>query len=364
MSYTLAIGPSAPYWPGPQRLVLTVAGETVRDVVYRPNEDERDYSSRLQRLEPEQVLDLMTRRRGGSMFAHALAFCQALEALLDTPPPQRAAYLRCAVAEIERLASHLSALHAVFSLLGQQRRTDVLHALRGQAHRALRLLTEPAELSTLCMPGGMRHNLDDERWSELLTLLNEMHRHLFELIDQTIDDPRLLARTVDVGTVARGAAEQFMLRGPLARAAGLEVDTRLDEPYAAYPRLNVRRIVQEGGDVHARLVLLLLEAFESIKLADQALQEMPAGSHTSADAFPTAVPAGEARAAVESPRGLLRYRLAGDGYRLTDLAVDAPQQIDRLLARTLFVGAVLDNVVLIALSTGPWEDGTAHLAKP
>jgi Ni,Fe-hydrogenase III large subunit len=344
--------------------VLTVAGETVRDVVYRPNEEERDYSSRLQRLEPEQVLDLMTRRRGGSTFAYALALCQALEALLETSPPQRAAYLRCAVAEIERLASHLGALHAVFSLLGQQRRTEVLHALRDQAHRALRLLTEPAELSTLCMPGGMRHDLDDERQSELLTLLNETRRHLFALIDQTIDDPRLLARTVDVGTVARGAAEQFMLRGPLARAAGLEVDTRLDEPYAAYARLDVRRIVQEGGDVHARLVLLLLEAFESIKLADQALQDMPAGPHASTDAFPTAVPAGEARSAVESPRGLLRYRLESDGNRLTDLAVDAPQQIDRLLARTLFVGAVLDNVVLIALSTGPWEDGTAHLAKP
>jgi Ni,Fe-hydrogenase III large subunit len=341
---------------------MKVEGETVRDVIYRTNEDDRDFSSRLQRLEFEQVLELVTRRRGQSAFAHGLAFCQALEALLEAELPRRAAFLRCVVAELERLASHLGALHAVFELLGQQRRTAVLRALHEQSRQALRLVAEPTELGTLCIPGGMRHDIDSEAWSELQTLLNEMQRHLFELIDQTIDDPRLLARTVDVGTVARGAAEQFMLRGPLARAAGLEIDLRLDEPYAAYARLEVRRVVQEGGDVHARLVLLLLEAFESIKLAEQALQEMPAGLY--AESFPTRLPAGEASAAVEAPRGLLRYRLACDGYRLTDLAIDAPQQIDRLLARTLFVGAVLDNVVLIALSTGPWEDGAAHLAMP
>jgi Ni,Fe-hydrogenase III large subunit len=133
-------------------------------------------------------------------------------------------------------------------------------------------------------------------------------------------------------------------------------------PYASYPRLIVRRVLQEGGDVHARLVVLLLESFESLKLIEQVLHDLPAGPWEGA--FPQELASGQASGHVEAPRGLLRYTLQSDGFRLTDVIIDEPHQLDRLLARTLFVGALLDNVILIALSTLPLLDTAGNESAP
>ncbi|MFN8569048.1 MAG: hypothetical protein U0Z44_16370 [Kouleothrix sp.] len=80
----------------------------------------------------------------------------------------------------------------------------------------------------------------------------------------------------------RAAAEQFGVRGPLARASGVARDARADQPYADYARLEFKPITQEGGDVYARLILLLLEAYESVKLVEQALANLPAGGGVAA----------------------------------------------------------------------------------
>lgn len=351
MSYTLALGPFDANWRGPQRLVLTIEGEVVTDVEYRGEYNERGCADRIPRLNLEQALHLVSRICGSDSQAHTLAFCQALEALLGRQVPERAAYLRCAVAELERMVSHLLALTTLFDTLGQSHFADRLRKLTEGAHQAMQLLTGSRGLPDMCLPGGVRKDLDEAQRSELLTLMGKLNRRLFGLIDRTIDGPALLARTVNVGVISGTAAAQFGLRGPLARASGLTADLRRDQPYAAYDQLPPQQIVQEGGDVYARLVLLLLEALESGKLVEQAIDRLPAGDWQGK--LPTDLVAGSASSAVESPHGMLSYRLESDGRRITGAVIDAPRQLDRLLARTLLMGALLDNVPLIVNSTDP-----------
>lgn len=351
MRYTLALGPFDPTLRGPQRLVLTIEGEVISDVAYRAGYNERRCAERLSRLNLDQAFHLVTRICGTEAHAHALAFCQAIESLMQLEVPERAAYLRSAVAELERLASHLGALTALFDTLGLSRHTETLQKLGEGVHQAMLLLAGSRSAPAVCLPGGVRHNVDDHQRSELLPILSRIHRRLFRLIDQTIDGRALLARTVNVGVLSQGAVEQFGLRGPLARASGLTADLRADAPYAAYARLTVQPVVQEGGDVYARLVVLLLEAFESVKLVEQALEHLPDGPWEGA--LPGALLAGRADAAVESPHGLLRYMLESDGRRLTSVTIDAPRQLDRLVTRTLLVGSLLDDVPLIVTSTDP-----------
>lgn len=351
MSYTLAIGPFTPAWRGPHRLVLTIEGEVVKDVVYRNGYNERGCAERLPRLSLDQALHLVTRINGTSAHAHALAFCQALEVLLGLDVPTRAAYLRCAVAELERTLSHLLALMQLFDTLGQVIYADMSRRLLEGSHQAMQLLAGARSLPDVCLPGGLRHNLEDEQRSELLTVLSKLNRRLFRLLDQAIDGRALLARTVNVGVLSTSAAEQFGLRGPMARASGLTADVRVDQPYAAYAQLDVRPVVQENGDVYARLVVLLLEAFEGIKLVEQAVEQLPTGDWQGS--LPADLVAGRAESVVEAPHGRLAYALESDGRRLTRVTIDAPRQLDRLIARTLLVGALLDNVPLIVCSSDP-----------
>lgn len=348
-TYTLAAGPFLPTSRAPQRFVFTVEGDTVVDVHYRNGYNERGCSERLLRLPLDQALHLVTRICGSCSHAHALAFCQALETLMEQDVPPRALYLRSAVAEIERLASHLETLTDIFRIIAQDQHVAVLWELVQQTRQAMQMISGRRIIPDMCLPGGVRQDIDDENRSTLMVHLARSHRRLSAFLEQVLDDPALSARVVDVGILVSSAAKQFGLRGPLARASGLSDDIRVNQPYAAYGLLEVSQIIEENGDVYARMVVLLLESLESIKLIEQLLQDMPAGRYEGR--IPDTVPAGQASAFVEGPRGLLRYTLESDGRRLTGVTIDPPRQLDRLLVRALCMGASVDNIMLIIHST-------------
>ncbi|HJZ47365.1 MAG TPA: NADH-quinone oxidoreductase subunit D [Roseiflexaceae bacterium] len=351
MSYSLALGPFHPAWRGPQRFVLKLDGEHVADIEYTDGFNERGCAERLPRLALPQALHLVTRICGTCSFAHSLAFCQALEQLCAITVSQRAGILRCVAAELERIASHTRAAAAVLRALGMDARAREADGLREQAQQTQQVLSGARVIPDLCVPGGLRRDLVGSDREALLVALPKINRGLYRFIDDLIDQRALLARTIEVGGLPRAAAEQFGVRGPLARASGIARDARSDHPYAGYAHLAFKPITQEGGDVYARLVLLLLEAYESVKLIDQALKDLPDGE--SHGELPEELPAGQGVGVVEGPRGLIRYRIESDGRRIRRARIDAPRQLDRLLARTLLSGALIDNVVAIIASIDP-----------
>lgn len=345
MTYTLALGPFEMAWRGPQRLVLSIEGERIVETTYRDNASARDVAAQISRLSFGDAVHLVSHSCDTCSHSHAMAFCLALEALAGIQPPERAMALRCVAAELERLASHLGALLRIFGALGLERASRELRAHLEQAHAALTLLCGAESAADVCAPGGVRRDLPDEGRSALLVLLQKLNRTLYRTVDALLDRRPLLRATANVGPLARPAAESFGLRGPIARAAGIAADERLDNPYGFYGSIERRAVTQEGGDVYARLVVLLLEAFESVQMAERALADLPAGPWSTP--FPSQLPPGEASASVEAPRGALRYALSAARGRISDVQIDAPRQLDRLLARALLVGARVDDVPLI-----------------
>ncbi len=348
MGYSLALGPFHPFWRGPQRFVLNIDGEHVTDVQYSDGYNERGCAERLTRLDLPQALHLVTRICGVCSFAHSLAFCQALEQLCGIAVPERAAYFRIVTAEFERIVSHLQTAAAILEALGMEQRASALVQIREVALHMQKLFSGGRVIPDMCLPGGIKRDVTSQRVEELLVVLLKLNRVLYQETDELVEHRALLGRTVGVGTLPRAAAEQFGVRGPLGRAAGVARDARIDHPYAAYGQLDVRITMQEGGDVYARLMLLLLESLESIRLAEQALQELPEGAWQGA--FPDELRTGQGSGVVEAPRGLLRYTLESDGRKLTQVRIDTPRQIDRLLARTLLSGALIDNIMPIVVS--------------
>jgi ech hydrogenase subunit E len=348
VSYSLALGPFHPAWRGPQRFVLRLSGEQIADIEYTDGFNERGCAERLPRLDLPQALHLVTRICGTCSFAHSLAFCQALEQLCGAAVSDRAAMLRCIAAELERIGSHVRAAATVLRMLGMEVWAAELDGPHELALQSLHTWSGARVIPDLCLVGGMRRDLSARDREELLVAMLKLNRNLYRLIDSLIDHRALLARTIDVGTLPRVAAEQFGVRGPLARASGIARDARADHPHAGYPKLAFKPITQDGGDVYARLILLLLEAYESVKLTEQALQDMPEGECLGE--LPVELPAGQGAGVAEGPRGMIRYALESDGRRLTRIRIDAPRQLDRLLVRTLLSGALIDNAVVIVAS--------------
>ncbi|MEI8308245.1 MAG: NADH-quinone oxidoreductase subunit D [Chloroflexales bacterium] len=344
--YTLTLEPAAAAWRGPQQLVLKVAGERITDVEYRPDLAPRQHTAHTSPLLQEVAHSCST-----CTHAHCLAFSLAVEALLSLEIPLRATRLRLVAAELERATSHLGTLDALFSTMGLDATATPLAKLRNSCAQWLALLVGAPDGSTFILPGGLRRDLSETRRSELITLIAGASQRLYQIVDRVIDQRLILARTVNVGILTSTAASQFRLRGPLARASGLKDDVRVDAPYGAYAALAPQVITQEGGDVYARIMLLLLETLESLKLSDRALDDLPAG--TLSAQVPAALPVGVGEATVEAPRGALRYRVESDGKRISGYRVEPAPQLDRLLARTLLGQANLDDAVLIALSSDP-----------
>ncbi|MFN8501468.1 NADH-quinone oxidoreductase subunit D [Kouleothrix sp.] len=348
MTYSLALGPFHPALRGPQRFELKLHGEQIADIEYHDGFNERGCAERLPRLDLPQALHLVSRICGTCSLAHTLAFCQALEALCAIEVPGRAQALRCVAAELERIASHARAAAAILRALGMDRYAADLDGPRELALTSLAAIGDARVIPNLCLPGGVRRDLTPRDLEALRQALPQLNRSLYRFADRLIDHRPLLARTVGVGVLPRAAAEQFGVHGPLARASGIARDTRLDQPYACYAQLDFKPITQDGGDVYARLILLLLEAYESAKLIEQALEALPGGEWRGE--IPTSLPKGQASAAAEGPRGAIRYSLESDGRRLTHARIDAPRQLDRLLARTLLSNALIDNAVAIIAS--------------
>ncbi len=357
MTYTLTLKPEAPAFLRPQRFVLKVEGERIADVEYRPDPgDEAPFAQR-ERMHFGEIVETSTRICPDSGIAHGLALCYAIEALVETPAPPCAERLRLAAAELERAASHLTTLAALFRILSlmplARSCADDATAIRA----ALAGLTG-GDAAAWLRPGGLAREPDAATWTALAAVEPILTR-LFPLAERTIARRTLLARTVEIGVISATAATQYGLAGPLARAAGLSADLRRDAPYGAYAELTPELALQEGGDVHARMTVLFLETLEALRLVQRVAQERQEGP--ARVRLPETLPAAAASAAVEAPRGPLRYHVASDGRQISEVRFQSAPQLDRLLARTVLVNAALDDAALIVVSTDPCD---TCLAQP
>lgn len=348
MNYTVALGLDDPGLRISQHVVLSVDGERVVDCDYREDDERGSLAARLAGLAPEVALERLSEFCTDCAHAHRLAFCQAAEELAGVTVPARAAALRSLVGEFERIISHLAALERFLVALNMPQQTQQLASLRADVEACIDQIGPGSIKQHFCILGGVANSFDEETRSALTTRQSELAARLYDMIDKLIEQRALLAATADVGTLTQEAAQAFMLRGPLARASNLQLDSRIDAPYAFYDQLDLRVVSQEGGDVYARLVVLALEAYESFKLIEQILAKMPEGDWKVA--FPETLPSGTANARVEAPRGELVYSLGSNGRHLSEVQIDAPRQIDRLLARTFLIGALIDDIPLIMVS--------------
>jgi Ni,Fe-hydrogenase III large subunit len=342
VTYTLTLALPSQDGHEAGQLAVTVSGELVVESDYRES-----YSGPQQwqvgRLSVERALAQLEHADAHPL-SHALAFCGGLELLSGIVAPERAQVLRAAAAELERLTAHLNTLVGLLGALGMGDTERALADLRAQAAQSLAQIAPPG---SWCTPGGVRRDLADADRQGLLLALQKVNRSLFRIAGALIDGRSVTGRTADVGVLARAAAEAFAVRGPIARASGISQDARA-EAASVYVQLGHRVVTQEGGDVHSRMVVLLLECLESLAMAERALADLPDGPV--AAAFPLDLPDGEVTVAVEAPTGTLRYTMSSVRGRLADIVVDAPPPPDRLLVRALLVGARVDDVPLIIRS--------------
>lgn len=257
---------------------------------------------------------------GVGSVAHALAFCQAVEAAAHCSVPRRACFLRVLLAELERVYNHLH-------YLGHLCHTTTLKVGEAQgkllAERAKQLnarLTGSRFLRSILTVGGLRRDLSPKGWlSAELEALREQYavyaRHL-ESTDSHLD------RLMTTGLLDQRVAFDQGATGPVQRASGFDRDLRRDHPYAAYAELPVSVPVRQSGDAHARAQVRMAEIDASIALIQRVLLLLPDGPIVTECQVP---PQSEGLGWSESPRGTLFYAVHFDDQgRLARVKIKSP----------------------------------------
>ncbi|GLZ77006.1 NADH-quinone oxidoreductase subunit D 1 [Actinorhabdospora filicis] len=346
----LNIGPQHPSTHGVLRLKLKLDGERVTAcepvVGYMHRGAEKLFEVRDYR----QILMLANRHDWLSAFCSELGVALAVERLMGIEVPERAVWLRTALAELNRVLNHLMFLGSYPLEIGAI--TPVFYAFRER--EVLQGVFEEAAGGRMHFMfnriGGLKEEVPvgwTGRAREAIGLVRKRMPDIDKLITR---NEIFLARTKGVGVLTPEKAVAYGVSGPVARASGVDFDLRRDEPYLAYGELKVPVVTRTAGDCHARFECLLEQVYVSLDLAEECLNRVDAISGPVNVRLPKVVkaPEGHTYAWTENPLGVNGYYLVSRGektpYRLK-LRTASYSNVQALA--TLLEGCLVPDLVAV-----------------
>ncbi len=312
------LGPQHPSTHGVFRMVATLDGETivklrpVMGYLHRNHEKIGERNTYLMNIPFTDRLDYLS-----SMTAN-WGYVQAVEKLLGAKAkvPERAEYIRVIMAEFTRIANHLMAIGALLNDLGAYF-TPMLYALT-ERELILDIFEASAGSRMMCnyfrfgglardLPAGVEQKMRDLAFERLPRKIDELDRYLTE-------NEIVVSRCEGVGILTPEEAIGYSAAGPVLRASGVPYDVRKADPYGIYDRFNFDVAVAYHGDVYDRYLVRLEEIRQSIRILQQALDDLPDGEIIiGKPKYSIRVPAGEAYGRVEAPKGELGFYVVSDG---------------------------------------------------
>ncbi len=304
--------------------LLETPGEQIRLVHSRLFYKYRAVEKIAESQAPDRVLLLAERFSGNSAFAHAFAYCQALEKIVSCAVPPRARVLRIVFAEFERMRYHAA---TIAELAGSTALAVGKAMAQEIEEKLLRLAGEVCGhryLFGLCAPGGLAREPDTHELVRLREGVAAAMGEFAQLERLLIHTSSFLDRIEEMGTLTPELADLYGVVGPIARASGRRLDLRRSLPYGGYDQWPLEVARQSEGDGYARLRVFFTEIRASAALIESLLADLPSGPVAS----DCALRAGAALAWVEAPAGgafhwlrldesgrIARWRIGPPGFR-------------------------------------------------
>ena len=313
----LNIGPQHPSTHGVLRLRLALDGdrivraEPIIGYMHRGAEklfEVRDY---------RQIIVLANRHDWLSAFANELGVALAVERLMGMEVPERAVWLRTALAELNRVLNHLMFLGSYPIEIGEIDPAALAFAERETLQAVLEEASGGRIHYMFNRVGGLKEEVPAGWTGRARAAVDDVRRRMPELDRLIRGNETFLARTVGVGVLSAETAAAYGASGPVARASGLDIDLRRDEPYLAYGQLDVPVVTRTAGDAHARFEVLLEQVYVSLDLATACLDRVDRISGPVNVRLPKVVkaPEGHTYAWTESPLGINGYYLVSRGEK-------------------------------------------------
>jgi NADH-quinone oxidoreductase subunit D len=336
----LNLGPTHPATHGIFQNVLTMDGEIIVNAESTVGYIHRAFEKLAERRPYNQITPITDRLNYCSSPINNMGWHMTVEKLINCEVPKRAQYMRVIIMELSRIADHIvcdtviavdSGALTGFLYMFQHRETiyEIFEEICGA-----RLTTNIGRI------GGMNAEFTETAWKKIHKFLEEFPKSLEEF-DKLVTRNRIFVdRTINCGPISAEKALAYGFTGPNLRAAGVDYDVRVMNPYSSYEDFKFDVPVGLRGDTYDRYMVRMAEMWESLSIIKQAIANMPDGPvHADLPEFflpakeevysnmealiyhfkivmgETDIPIGEVYHAVEGGNGELGFYLVSDGGR-------------------------------------------------
>jgi len=368
----LNMGPSHPAMHGTIRMVLDLDGETVVNVDVQPGYLHRGFEKSCERGTWAQVFPYTDRLNYVSPMLNNVGFALAVEKLCGIEVPERGQYYRVVLGELARICDHFTCNAASGMELGAFTPFLWLMKVRDWIWDVLEKETGARLTHSFGRIGGMAMEPTPDLAMDIRAILPEIEKVVVETETMLVRNRIFMDRMQGTGVLSKERALELGVTGPMLRSTGVAYDVRKDSPYMVYDRFDFDVPVGEDGDNYDRFCVRMEEVRQSMRIVEQALDQMPTDGPVSVDdprmMLPDkervynsiegtiahfklimegfAPPKGEVYSFTEGGNGELGFFIVSDGsgtpYRVR---VRPPSWFNLQSARELLIGGMIADII-------------------
>jgi NADH-quinone oxidoreductase subunit D len=368
----LNMGPSHPAMHGTIRMVMDLDGENVINLDVQPGYLHRGFEKSCERGTWAQVFPYADRLNYVSPMLNNVGWSLAVEKLLGIEVPERCQYYRVVLGELSRIADHFTCNGASAMELGAFTPFLWLLKVRDWVWDILERETGARMTHSFGRIGGMAAPPTATFKDDVRQVIPEVHKVVKEAEIMLLRNRIFLDRMQGVGVLTKEQALSYGCTGPVARSAGVPYDVRKDHPYLVYDRFDFDVPIGEDGDNWDRFMVRLEEIRQSVRIIEQALEQMPDDGPVNVDdpriVYPDKqdvyttieatiahfklvmeglrVPKGEVYSFTEGGNGELGFHIVSDGsgtpYRVR---VRPPCWYNLAASREMLLGGMIADII-------------------
>jgi len=270
----LNLGPTHPATHGIFQNVLKMDGEIIVEATPTIGYIQRAFEKLAERRPFYQITPITDRMNYCSSPINNMGWHMTAEKLIGLEIPKRAQYLRVIIMELARVADHIICNTIIGQDVGATTGFLYLFQYRERIYEIFEEICGARLTTNIGRIGGLERNFSDKAWEKLDLFLIDFPVAFQEFSDLLERNRIFMDRTINCGPISAEMALSYSFSGPNLRAAGVDYDVRVMNPYSSYEEFDFIIPVGTQGDTYDRFMVRQQEMWESVKIIRQAIEKV------------------------------------------------------------------------------------------
>lgn len=271
---TLNLGPTHPATHGVFQNIMEIDGERVMETVPTIGYIHRAFEKIAERRPFYQITTLTDRLNYCSAPINNMGWHMTIEKLLKLKLPKRVEYMRVMIMELSRIADHLVCNSVIAVDTGALTPFTYVFQWREKIYELFEEVCGSRLTTNIGRVGGFERNFTPAFHSKLKDFMAEFPK-VMEEFESLLNRNRIfMDRCIGAGPISAERALNYSFTGPNLRAAGVDYDVRVAQPYSSYEDFDFKIPVGTTGDVYDRFMVRNGEIWESMSIIRQAIEKI------------------------------------------------------------------------------------------